>query len=98
MKEIEDRSALPFDRLTALRDIEGLAAGGAHSPDALTPGPCGRPPRALGDAPVDHHEPESLLGDVLTERVAKGWLDVETAVDLIRGAFWDNPLRIYGVG
>jgi hypothetical protein len=26
LKKIEDRSALPFDRLTALRDIEGLAA------------------------------------------------------------------------
>ncbi len=41
---------------------------------------------------------KALWGEVLTERVAKGWCDVDIAVDLIRSAFCDNPKRIYGIG
>jgi len=39
---------------------------------------------------------KAIWGEVLTERVAKGWCDVDTAVDLVNGAFWENPRRIYG--
>jgi len=41
---------------------------------------------------------KALWGEVLSERVAKGWCDVGTAVDLVRAAFWENPARIYGGG
>ena len=41
---------------------------------------------------------KAIWGEVLAERVAKGWCDVETAVRLVRSAFCDNPKRIYGLG
>jgi hypothetical protein len=39
---------------------------------------------------------KAIWGEVLEERVAKGWCEVDTAVDLIRAAFYENPARIYG--
>jgi hypothetical protein len=39
---------------------------------------------------------KTIWGEVLAERVAKGWCDVGTATDLIHAAFWENPRRIYG--
>ena len=37
---------------------------------------------------------KEIWGDVLTERVARGWMDVDTALDLTRMAFYENPMRI----
>ena len=39
---------------------------------------------------------KTIWGEVLEERVAKGWCEVDTAVDLVRAAFYENPARIYG--
>jgi len=39
---------------------------------------------------------KALWGEVLSERVAKGWMEAGTAVELVRAAFWENPARIYG--
>jgi hypothetical protein len=39
---------------------------------------------------------KAIWAEVLAERIAKGWCEVGTAVDLIRAAFWENPKRIYG--
>jgi len=47
VKRIEDRAAL-------------LGAGGTHRPYALGPLPSGLTPRALRDAPVDHHKPQRV--------------------------------------
>jgi len=40
---------------------------------------------------------KAIWGQVLEERVAKGWCDVDTAVALIQSAFCDNPRRIYNI-
>ncbi len=39
---------------------------------------------------------KQIWAEVLLERIGKGWLDVDTAVDLVHGVFHDNPKRIYG--
>ena len=38
---------------------------------------------------------KQVFQHVLTERVARGWYDEETALSLIRPMFYENPLRIY---
>ncbi len=40
---------------------------------------------------------KGILGDILVERVEKGWYDIETAVDLVGKLFYDNPKAIYGL-
>ena len=64
MKEAKDRSALPFDKLTALSNVEGLPTGDGRGPYPLAPGPARRPTRALRDAALDHHEEQGLLSQV----------------------------------
>ncbi len=39
---------------------------------------------------------KQIWAEVLLERIGKGWLDIDTAVDLVHRAFHDNPKRIYG--
>ena len=52
IEKVEDRAAL-------------LHAGGNHRPDPLAPALAGFATRALGDAPVDHHEADRLFGQVV---------------------------------
>ncbi|MBN1672963.1 MAG: hypothetical protein JXR37_18100 [Kiritimatiellae bacterium] len=40
---------------------------------------------------------KQIWGDVLSERVAKGWLAPDAAVDVVRAVFYENPRRIYGL-
>ena len=52
LDKIEDGSAL-------------LGAGGDGGPDAFAPALAGWAARALGDPPIDHHETDCLLGQVV---------------------------------
>jgi hypothetical protein len=40
---------------------------------------------------------KAVWAEVLTERCDKGWCDLDTALDVVRKAFHDNPKRIYGL-
>jgi hypothetical protein len=40
---------------------------------------------------------KEILGEILLERVEKGWYSTETAVNIINAFFHDNPKRIYGL-
>lgn len=41
---------------------------------------------------------KAVWAEVLAERCAKGWCDLDTALELVRKAFHDNPMRIYRLG
>jgi len=40
---------------------------------------------------------KQLWAEILTERVEKGWLTLETALALVRAVFYENPKRIYRI-
>ena len=40
---------------------------------------------------------KQIMGDVLVERVAKGWYDLDTALSIIPTVFHDAPKAIYGL-
>jgi hypothetical protein len=40
---------------------------------------------------------KQILGEVLVERVAKGWYDLDTALSIIPTVFYDAPKEIYGL-
>lgn len=40
---------------------------------------------------------KQILGEILYERVIKGWYDLDTALDIIRTIFYDAPKGIYHV-
>jgi hypothetical protein len=40
---------------------------------------------------------KQILGEILVERIERGWTDLESALDLIPRLFHDNPASIYGV-
>ncbi|MSS72236.1 MAG: hypothetical protein EXS64_12210 [Candidatus Latescibacteria bacterium] len=40
---------------------------------------------------------KQILGEILVERIERGWYDTDTAIGLIPRLFHDNPGRIYGV-
>ena len=39
---------------------------------------------------------KEILGDILVERVERGWYDTDTAIDIAHAVLYDNPKRIYG--
>ena len=40
---------------------------------------------------------KQILGEILVGRVEKGWYDIDTAVDIVRKVFYENPRAIYGI-
>lgn len=40
---------------------------------------------------------KEILGDILVDRVDRGWYTTDTAVAIVRQLFYENPKRIYGL-
>jgi hypothetical protein len=40
---------------------------------------------------------KQIVGEILVERVAKGWYDMDTALAIIPTIFYDAPKAIYGL-
>lgn len=40
---------------------------------------------------------KEIVGDILVERIARGWYSTDLALEIVRALFYDNPRRIYGV-
>jgi hypothetical protein len=38
---------------------------------------------------------KQVVGEIIQERMARGWYDLETALGIIRHIFYENPKRIY---
>jgi hypothetical protein len=38
---------------------------------------------------------KQVVGEIVQERMARGWYDLDTALRIIQHIFYENPKRIY---